>query len=85
MFDMKAHLINTHLLVPRSRSSANVKVKYKGYISQKMAVSGTFMFHKHILFCMESLSKNADFIHMYEILIHRYIGFPWLQQFCVML
>ena len=45
---MKAYLINMHLLVPRS--SAKVKVKYKGYISQKMAVSGTFMFHKHILF-----------------------------------
>ena len=39
-----------HLLVPRSRSSAKVKVKYKGYISQKMAVSGVFVFHKHILF-----------------------------------
>ena len=37
---MKAHLINTHLLVPRSRSSAKVTVKYKGYISQKMAVWG---------------------------------------------
>ena len=32
---MKAYLINMHLLVPRSRSSAKVEVKYKGYISQK--------------------------------------------------
>ena len=48
---MKAYLINMHLLVPRSRSSAKVKVKYKGYISQKKAVSGAFVFHKHILFC----------------------------------
>ena len=32
-----------------SRSSAKVKVKYKGYISQKMAISGAFVFHKHIL------------------------------------
>ena len=39
-----------HLLVPTSRSSAKVKVEYKGYISQKMAVSGAFVFHKHILF-----------------------------------
>ena len=39
---MKAYLINMHLLVPRSRSSAKVKVNYKGYISQKMAVSGAF-------------------------------------------
>ena len=46
---MKAYLINIHLLVPRSRSSPKVKVKYKGYISQKMAVSWAFMFHKHIL------------------------------------
>ena len=29
-----------HLLVPRSKSSAMVKVRHKGYISQKMAVSG---------------------------------------------
>ena len=39
-----------HLLVARSRSSAKFKVKYKGYISQKMAISGAFVFHKHILF-----------------------------------
>ena len=32
-----------------SRSSAKVSVKYKGYISQKMAILGAFMFHKHIL------------------------------------
>ena len=39
---MKAHLIDTHLLVPRSRSSAKVKVKYQGHVSQKMGVSGAF-------------------------------------------
>ena len=50
---MKAHLINTHLLVPRSRSSAKVKVKYQGHVSQKMGVSGAFVFYKHILFCWE--------------------------------
>ena len=38
MFDMKAYLMNMHQLVSRSRSSAKVKVKYKGYISQKMAI-----------------------------------------------
>ena len=48
---MKAYLISMNLLVPRSRSYAKVKVKYKGYISQKMAVSGAFVFHEHILFC----------------------------------
>ena len=47
---MKAYIINMHLLVRGSRSSAKVKVKYKGYISQEMAVSGAFVFHKHILF-----------------------------------
>ena len=46
---MKAYLINMHLLVPKSRSSAKVKVKYEVYISQKIAFSGAFMFHKHIL------------------------------------
>ena len=39
-----------HLLVPRSRSSAKVKVKYKGYICLKMAVSGAFMFRTHLFF-----------------------------------
>ena len=46
---MKAYLINMHLLVPRSRSPAKVKIKYKGYISQKVAISGAFVFHKYIL------------------------------------
>ena len=46
---MKAHLIDTHLLVPRSRSSVKVKVKYQGHVSQKMGVSGALVFHKHIL------------------------------------
>ena len=46
---MKEHLIDTHLLVP-------VKVIRKGQgqitrsHSQKMANSGTLMFHNHILF-----------------------------------
>ena len=52
---MKAYLINMHLLVPRSRSSAKVKVKYKGHISQEFAVSGAFVFHKHVLFFLGSL------------------------------
>ena len=47
---MKAHLINTHLLVPRSRSSAKVKVKYQDHFTQKMGVSAALMFHKQILF-----------------------------------
>ena len=47
---MKAHLIDTHLLVPRSRSSAKVKIKYQGHVSKNMGVSGALVFHKHILF-----------------------------------
>ena len=47
---MKEHLIDTYLLVLRSRSSAKGKVKYQGHNSQKMAVSGALVFHKHILF-----------------------------------
>ena len=50
---MKAYLINMHLLVPRPRSPTKVKLKYKGYISQEMAVLGAFVFHKHILSEME--------------------------------
>ena len=47
---MKAHVIDTHLLMSRSRSSAKVKVKYQGHVSQKIGVSGALVFHKHILF-----------------------------------
>ena len=54
---MKALLIDTHLLVPRSRSSTKVKVKYQGHVSKKMGVSGALVFHKHILF-KTSLIKN---------------------------
>ena len=57
---MKAYLINMHLLVSRSRSSAKVRVKYKGYISQKMAVSGAFMFHKHILLSLMSDNSHKN-------------------------
>ena len=46
---MKAHLIDTHLLVPRSRSYAKVKVKHQSNISQKMAALQALVFHKHIL------------------------------------
>ena len=53
---MKAHLIDTHLQVPRSRSSTKVKVKYQGHVSQKMGVSGALVFHKHILFCIKVCS-----------------------------
>ena len=50
IFGMKAHIIDTHLLVPRSRSSAKVRVRYQGHISQKMGVLGALVFDKHILF-----------------------------------
>ena len=45
---MKAYLINTHLLVPRSRSSAKVKIKYQGHAFQKMDASGALVFHIHL-------------------------------------
>ena len=53
---MKAYLINMHLLVPSSRLSAKVKVKYKGL--SKMAVSGAFVFHKHILFLLSNYTLS---------------------------
>ena len=58
---MKAHLIYTHLLVSRSRSSAKVNVKYQGHVSQKMGFSGALVFHKHIFFviCLLSLYRMA--------------------------
>ena len=56
---MKAHLIDTHLQVPRSRSSAKVKVKYQGHVSQKMGVSGALLFHKYIFFF--TVNTRSDF------------------------
>ena len=58
---MKAHLIDTHLLVPRSRSSAKVKVKYQDHLSQKMGVSGALVFHKHIFFFFSSFRMVSMF------------------------
>ena len=55
---MKAHLIDTHLLVLRSRSSAKVKVKYQGHVSQKMGISEALVFHKHILLKNENTNKR---------------------------
>ena len=43
---MEAHLSDTHLLVPRSRSSAKVKVEYQGHVSQKMGVPQTQLVFK---------------------------------------
>ena len=64
---MKAYLINMHLLVPRSRSSAKVTVKYKGYISQKMAVSGAFVFHKHILLSMQNYVTGKGCLMLFTL------------------
>ena len=58
IFGMKPHFIDTYLLIPRSRSSAKVKVIYHGHITKKkkkkkkeeMAVSGGINFSKHIFF-----------------------------------
>ena len=45
---MKAHLIDTHLLVSRSSAKVNIKVTFS-----KMALLGSLMFHKHIFFKTE--------------------------------
>ena len=56
---MKAHLIDTHLLVLRSRSSAKVNLKYQGHVSQKMGVSGALVFQKHFFF-LNSILMHTD-------------------------
>ena len=61
---MKAHLIDTHLLVPRSRSSAKVCVKYQGHVSQKMGVLGALVFHKHILFGVKFIFPSANVLNL---------------------
>ena len=51
-FGMKSHLIDTHPLVQRSRSSAKVKVKYQGHISQKKndRFRGTSVSQTHLVY-----------------------------------
>ena len=64
---MEAHLIDTHLLGPRSRSSAKVKAKYQGHVSQKMDASGALVFHEHILFYrlqMLSILTSLEFCRL---------------------
>ena len=82
---MKAHLIDTHLLVPRSRSSAKVKVKYQGHVSQKMGVLGALLFHKHILFSSTYLNGlTKSFVHLIVNFIYdvwKYIFFFKLKAF----
>ena len=46
---MRVHLMDTHLMLPRSRLSAKFKVKYEGHIFQKLATSWSLVFHKHSL------------------------------------
>ena len=48
----------------RSRSSAKVKVKFQGHVSQKMGVSGALVFHKHILF-FKLWIPDLDFLDKY--------------------
>ena len=70
---MKAHLIDTHLLVPRSRSCAKVKVKYQGHVTQKMGVLGTLVFDIHILFF-------SDPAHGILMRLHgNFLAFPFLK------
>ena len=48
------------------------QVKYQGHISQKMGVSGAFVFHKHIFFLNTStLEKEAlNLLHLAHNFIH---------------
>ena len=73
---MKAHLTDTHLLVPWSRSSAKVKVKYQGHVSQKMGVLGALVFHKHTLFYFIIFFTLAMQTQPLTTLRKKH-GFPW--------
>ena len=58
---MKGYLINMYLLVPRSKSSAKVKVKYKGYISKKNGrFGGIRVSQTHLVF--SELCPFFDFL-----------------------
>ena len=61
---MKVNLIETHLLVPRSISSAMVRVKYEGHIFQKIAILEALVFNKHSLFLSSIYILTRIFIHL---------------------
>ena len=62
---MKAYLINMHLLVPRSRSSAKVKVKYKGCISQKNCrFGGIHVSQTHLVLFFNPSPNKPWFLHV---------------------
>ena len=56
--------MKAHLLVPKSRSSTKVKVKYQGRVSQKMGFSGALVFHKHILFCSITVTSRCVLLRL---------------------
>ena len=72
---MKAHLINTHLLVPRSGSSAKVNIKYQGHVSQKMgfiggiSVSQTHLVTLYVRVENMGIGENAGYEHF--LLFHQ--------------
>ena len=82
---MKAHLIDTHLLVPRSRSSAKVKVKYHCHVSQKMGVSGALVFHKHILFnnVFYAICILNSFYSHISVVVCSFFEFGTVSKWCI--
>ena len=69
---MKAHLIDIHL-VPRSRSSAKVKVKYQGHVSQKMGVVFHYtscLPHKIDLKCNSSPDKKIPLFYIIQTVFY---------------
>ena len=62
---MEAHLIDTRLVVPRSRSSVKVKDECQGHVwgkTKKKAITGALVFHKHILFLKVALFSNVTWV-----------------------
>ena len=72
---MKAHLIDTHLLVPRLRSSAKVKVKYQGHAFQKMGVLGSLVFQKHLFLVggsFKALFSQSEMFFYFQLYAYGY-------------
>ena len=87
---MKAYLINMHLLVPRSRSSAKVKVRYKGYISQKngrfrgICVSQTHLvqhYFSYIVAGSPPIHVFLEFFLLVPVLCSVFFSNHWLLSF----
>ena len=87
---MKAHLIDAHLLVPRSRSSAKVKVAISGScFSKDGCFGGISVSQTHLVFSVDrftacsGINLSLAIIVLFKVWGHQYQLEEFISQFCM--